>query len=247
MYTVQCMRRKITSLNDNITGPFWFVLLKIAAFWFVANVGYYLVLPVLGIDLSYNTAPIAIAIYYFVWSFFSIIYFWDIFSKWLPVDSRIWVYVVSSITFAGVSTTVLYIFSVMPILIGPSLAPYSDILFATPWYFLPKAADVLTQQMLITVLILKFSYAYRSYYKTLIAYAVSFAGTHLLLYSLVNAPTPYATFMTFGAIVSTAFFPYLILRVRNGFVYTYMIHFSFYLVFAMTLHTWPPPGYAFFM
>jgi hypothetical protein len=49
--------------------------------------------------------------------------------------------------------------------------------------------------------------------------------------------------MTGGAFVSSLIFPFLILRVRGGFVYAYMIHFIFYVILAMLLHAWPPPGY----
>jgi hypothetical protein len=49
--------------------------------------------------------------------------------------------------------------------------------------------------------------------------------------------------MTLGAFFSALIFPYLMLKVRGGFVYAYMIHFAFYLFLAMFLQLFPVPGF----
>ena len=41
-------------------------LVQIALIWILADLGYYLVLPELGIRSSYNVGPLAIALYYFI-------------------------------------------------------------------------------------------------------------------------------------------------------------------------------------
>jgi hypothetical protein len=148
-----------------------------------------------------------------------------------------------SIVSAGVMWGLLYLFSKFSIPSGPILSPYTDILFATEWYFLPKSIEILVQQLLVTVLVLELFFRFHTLKKVVIGYVLCFGGAHIVLYLLNGAPTPYALIMTGGAFLSSSVFPYLMLRVKGGFVYAYLIHFAFYVVLAMLLHTWPPPGY----
>lgn len=228
---------------DNVNAPLYRVLASVAGLWTLATVGYYVALPVFGYELSYNTAPVVIACYFLVWAAISFLYFLDLFRAWQSRDTRLWWYGGASLVCAMVVWGLLYELSLVPILRGPQLAPYSDILLSTPWYFLPKSVEILMQQILTTVVILALHSRLGSFKKVLIGYAVCFGGAHVLLFALSGAPTPYALIMTVGAMLSTFVFPYLILRVRGGFVYTYAIHLIFYILLAMLLRTWPPPGY----
>jgi hypothetical protein len=233
----------IAFMTTQTPAPFHVILGEVIALWLLADAGYYFIFPALGLGLSYNTAPIAIAFYFLFWAGISIFSFWDILKRWLIVERRIWVYVVWSLGSATLIWSLLYIFSRLPILIGLHLAPYTDILFASPWYFLPKSTEVLVQQILITVLVLELSFRFKSFSKVIIGYVIVFGGSHLFLFFMSGASTLYAAMMTVGALCSTFIFPYLILRVRGGFVYTYTIHLLFYILLAMFLHAWPPPGY----
>ncbi len=231
--------------DNDLKAPLYEVLATIAALWLLANAGYFYIFPALGYSISYNEAPIAIALYFLFWTVLSIIYFRRLFSTWLAKGSTVWLYAALSFGFAGAIVALLHVFSQFPMLQGPTLAPYTDILLSTPWYFLPKALEVWMQQILITILILELHYRFRSFKKVLIAYAATFGLAHVGLFALSSAPGPYATTMTLAALGSTCVFPYLILRVRGGPVYAYAIHLTFYILLAMFLHAWPPPGYTF--
>jgi len=224
-------------------APLHEVVGVMAAFWACAIVGYYFIFPTFGYSLDYNQSPFPIALYFFVWSIVSILYFWRLFSSWLTVDSRIWSYVAQSLGFAALIAGLAYTLSFFPVLRGPLLAPYTDLLFVTPWYFLPKAVEVLMQQILVTTLVLEFYTRFKSFGGVLAGYVLTFTGSHILLFALSGAPFLYACAITVWAAVSTAVFPYLILKVRGGFVYTYAIHLTSYIVLAMLLRTFPPPGY----
>jgi len=237
------MERYNIFITDTLKDPFYGVLGNIIALWVLAVAGYYIIFPFFGYELSYNAEPIRIAGYFLFWGAVSMAYFWKLFSKWLVASAHIWVYFALSLGFAGVLLGLLYIFAQLPAPQGASLAPNTDILFATPWYFLPKSAEILVQQILITILVLDLHYRFHSFKSVLMGYALCFGGAHVLLFLITGAPTPYATIMTLGALFSTFIFPYLILRVRGGFVYAYAIHFAFYILLAMILHTLPPPGY----
>lgn len=216
---------------------------KIAALFGLANLGYFYILPSLGIQLSYNLAPMAIAAYFLAWAVVSIVAFRDVFKKWHTKKSQIWIYAGLSLVFAALVWGLLNILNTLPILDGPVLAPYTDLLFATPWYFLPKSADILLQQILITVFILEFNAYFHSLKSVSIVYAVLFGSAHIILFSASGAPTPYAVLMTVGAVLTAFIFPFIILRIRGGFFLTYVIHLFLYILLAMAMHTWPPPGY----
>lgn len=232
-----------TTQGGTLSTPLYSVLGTIAGLWTLVSIGYYIILPILGFELSYNSAPIVIAIYYIVWAVISILYFWKLFSRWLIIDSRIWRYAVLSLLCAEAIWILLYILTLFPALEGPLLTPYTDIIFATPWYFLPKSTEVLVQQILITILVLEMYYRFHTLKNVILGYAICFGGAHVLLFMFLDAPTPYALIITISAFLSSFVFPYLILRVRAGFIYSYVIHLLFYILLAMALHTWPPFGY----
>ncbi len=224
-------------------APLHAVVGVVAAFWAAANVGYYLLFPAFGYSLDYNVSAVPIAIYYFAWSLVGFAYFYRLFRSWAPSPERLWLYGLQSLTFAAAIGALIYTLSFLPSLRGPVLAPYTDLLFVTPWYFLPKAFEVLMQQILITTLVLEFYARFRSFSLTLSAYAFTFVGAHIFLFALGSAPAAYSLSITLWAAASTLVFPYLLLRVKSGFVYTYAIHLTSYTVLAVLLRAFPPPGY----
>lgn len=224
-------------------APLHVVVGTVAAFWAVANLGYYYLLPALGHSLDYNQSSLPIALYFLAWSIVSILYFWRLFGSQIHLDYTIWKYAVQSLALAALIATLVYLLSFFPSVRGPLLSPYTDLLFVTPWYFFPKAIEVLFQQILIATLILEFYDRFRSFNTVLTNYALTFVGSHIALFALGGAPGVYAGSITLWAAASTWVFPYLILKVRGGFVYAYAIHLVSYVFLAMILHTWPPPGY----
>ncbi|MFZ2555974.1 MAG: hypothetical protein WAZ27_04850 [Minisyncoccia bacterium] len=229
-------------VEDNIKTPLYIVLAKIAALWTVANAGYFVLFPLFGYELSYNAEPLVFAAYFLAWSLVSIFHFKDLFSALSPSQSQIWIYSALSLACAVIVWGLLYLFSLTSVLSGPALAPYSDILLATQWYFLPKSIEILMQQVLITTLVYALAVRFHTLKRVMVAYAASFGLAHILMF-FVGSPSAYAAIMTAGALLSTFIFPRLMLRVRGGFVVAYTIHLVFYILLAITLHTWPPPDY----
>lgn len=224
--------------------PLYVTLAEVAGIWIAANFGYFAVLPLFGIDLSYNGAPFALAAYFALWVLVAAFIFGDLFRAFLPVDKRPWVYGALSIAYGTLLFGALYLLSTLPITYGKSLVPYSDIIFATPYYFIPKALEVLLQQTLIAALVISLKGAVRNLSAVCLWYAVLFGGSHLVIYALNDAPTPYGLAVTVGAVISSFVFPPLLLKVKGGFVHSYVLHLSFYILAALVLHTWPPPGYS---
>lgn len=225
------------------SAPLYWTLAQIAALWIAADAGYWIILPLFGISISYNESPVIIALYYAFWFLASVIVFRD--SLFGHVRARkLWSYAVLSLGFSAAALALVQAFSLLPVPSGKAFAPYTDILFSGPWYFLPKSIDILVQQTLIAALVIALAQKFRLTKRVSIAYAVLFGGSHVIMFVISGAPTPYTLIMTIAALASAALFPYLILHARNGFVYAYAIHFAFYLLLALALHGWPPSNYS---
>ncbi len=197
--------------------------------WVISYFGYYLFLPALGIDSSYSGSPIEISLYYLFWCFVAVFAFWDIYKDWETPRSRKGAY---TAIIVGNIVVILYLFYILPLfpITAPnkSWLPPSELLSATSWYFLPKSMEIFLQQLLLVAIILSFHYKNFSL-KTIFGWcAVLFGGTHLLL--AFRGGFVYASIFTVVAVVSSFVFPYLILKVKNGFIYSYFIHWSFYAI-----------------
>jgi len=216
---------------------------EIIAIWTLADIGYYLVPPILGYAISYNASPGIIAAYFGFWAILCIWHFSSIYGSKLVPSLRIRYRILLGTSAIAVAVFLVWTYSFLPNLAGPILAPYTDILLATPWYFLPKALEILVQQLLVAALIIQMYEQFGTLKKVFAGYVICFVGAHLLQFAASGTPLPYAATMTAGAFISAFIFPYLILKVRGGFAYTYLIHFLFYLLIALILHAFPPPGY----
>ena len=233
----------VFATHPHTHAPLLYTLIKVSAIWGFANLGYFVLFPLFHIPLSYNTAPEAIALYFFGWFIASVYLCWDVLEEWLPEKSFAWRYGAQAIASAIIIWFAIYEFSALPIPAGKKLIPYSDLLFATPWYFFPKSIEILVQQVLITTMVLSFARYYKSLSTVMLNYAFFFGGGHVVLFASSSAPTPYALMMTFTALLSTFIAPYMVLRVRGGVLINYVLHILVYIIIASTLHTWPPPDY----
>ncbi|MEI6843079.1 MAG: hypothetical protein WCK48_01025 [bacterium] len=210
--------------------PFLQTLLEIASIWIISDVGYYLFLPALGFGGGYTANPIQITIYYFLWLILTVFSFWEIYKKWDMVENRWPTYLLSVIVSLIIVCYLVYVFPLFPpITWAKTWKPASELLYATPWYFLPKSIDILLQQLLVTAMVLAFSFQKFSLRTTSIWCAILFGGAHLLLVFGGGGMVYMITF-TLSAVIASFIFPYLILRVKNGFLYSYFLHWLFYAV-----------------
>jgi hypothetical protein len=215
--------------NATPEGRLSSTLALIASIWIVSDLGYYFLLPLLGVKSSYNAGSVAIALYYIFWIGIAVITFWDLYSRWAKFDNRLASYAVWSISFGGCTLFAAYLLPLLP----PTnwTQPWSppDVAVATEWYFLPKSIDILFQQLLIVALVL--SLLARGYDIRRISFycAALFGGTHILL-AFGGVPLGYVIrFMVFAALFGLIF-PHLILRTANGLGYSYMLHWLYYAI-----------------
>jgi len=203
------------------------IILEVASIWLISNIGYYLFLPALGFGGGYNVDPIQITLYYLFWIGVTVFAFWDIFQHKVKLEN---IWLLSAVVLLGGALITLFLGYVFPHL--PSLTwsqswkPASELLYATPWYFLPKSIDIFLQQLLVLVMVRAFSSRKYSLLATSLWCAGLFGGAHLLL--VFGGGVVYTAIFTLSALVASFVFPYLILRVKNGFIYSYFLHWFFY-------------------
>lgn len=207
----------------------------IALIWVISDLGYYFLLPRLGVTPAYNESSLAIALYYSYWVGFSVVLFWPLYatwqreSRWQPFENRLVSVAIWTVCFVGAVAFVGFVMPALPPFITPEGKLPPELPLADSWYFLPKSVDVLFQQLLVASLVLSLAALETSLMRIAVICAVLFGASHLLLL-FGGAPIGYVIRFTFAASVFGFVFPYLMLRVRNGLAYSYMVHWSFYAV-----------------
>jgi hypothetical protein len=227
-------RSSIPVTHPQRTQLVW-ILVQVAAIWAVSDIGFYFLLPVLGLQPSYNAGSIAIALYYVFWVGIAVITFWPLYASW-PLygtwgtfENRVTSYVVWSLSFAG---CILFAAYVLPLLPPPAWTePWSppEVRVATPWYFLPKSIEILFQQLLIVAIVLALAVKKYSIIRISAYCALAFGMAHVLL-AFGGVPLGYVIRFMLAATAFGFVFPYLILRVPNGLAYSYIVHWLYYAV-----------------
>ncbi|MCR8725183.1 hypothetical protein [Frigidibacter sp. ROC022] len=210
--------------------------LIIAVLWLVSSQGYYMLVAQLGLENGYDGAPVLFTAYYLGWAALSLWLFRGLFTEALSHRTAAREGLVMLPILAGFALFVVYVLPLLPSvskLRAPSEAP--DFMFASAWYYLPKSADILFQQVLAAGLILTAARAGFGLMRIAIGMALAFGGFHLLLAFDGYTPT-YVTRFTLSATAFGALLPYLYLRVNNGFRWAYSLHWGFYALDATLTH-----------
>jgi hypothetical protein len=146
------------------------------------------------------------------------------------VELRRSLFVIMSLGSTGIFLYITYILPIFPpIHWAIDWVPPSELLTASPWYFLPKSVEIGLQQLLVAAMILVFDRQEMSLQRISWWSAVLFGSIHLLLV-FGGSSIGYVAVFTVSAVVAGFVFPYLMLRVRNGFMYSFFIHWGFYAV-----------------
>ncbi len=208
-------------------------LIQIAAIWLVSDIGYYFLLPAIGAQANYSSGSLAVTLYYAFWIGIAVITFWPLYVTWTryaawdTFDSRLASYIVWSLSFGGCILFAAYVLPLLPPIHWKESWDPPEFVLASPLYFLPKSFEILFQQLLIVALVLTLSAQQCSIRRISICSALAFGGTHALL-AFGGVPVGYVIRFMLSAAAFGFIFPYLLLRVRNGFAYSYVIHWLYY-------------------
>lgn len=214
----------------NLFGPTWqsvcIVVALISAIWTVSNIGYYQYAQFLNLG-GYNDEPIAFSVYYAVWCLLALAVFHPPISEWAkqeaPGEDRL----APIIMFAGCAVFAFWALPQMPDAAIQTDQAVAEIIVAQPWYFIPKSVEIIFQQILITALVVSLATMRLPSRTIALISALLFGGFHLTL--AFNGANPfYVERYTLAATLFGAATPYLIIKMRNGFVYSYALHWSWY-------------------
>jgi hypothetical protein len=211
-------------------------LLVVVALWTVSSKGYYALVDALGLESGYDGAPVLFTAYYLGWTLLAAWLFRSLFADVLKRDR---------LTHEGLALLpILAAFGLFAVYILPLLPSVSEVrapsnppefMFATAWYYLPKSADILFQQVLVAALIFTGVRAGLGLGVLSLGTAVAFGLFHLGL-AFDGFIWLYVARFTLAATLFGALLPYLYLRVRSGFLYAYSLHCGFYAADAVLTH-----------
>ena len=226
------MPAEIRALKSRIYG--WFVLAKvlveIIAIWIVSDLGYYILASISGAGSGYSTHPFLLTASYIFWIGITFYTFFEFYKGWKVVEVRPSLFVTMCLGSIGIFLYLIYILPIFPpIHWAFGWVPPSELLTASPWYFLPKSVEIGLQQLLVAAMILVFDKQKMSLRNISYWSAALFGSIHLLLV-FGGSSIGYVALFTTAATVAGFVFPYLMLRVRNGFMYSFFIHWAFYAV-----------------
>lgn len=220
----------------NNLRPIWRVVAIVAVLWTVSGRAYYLLVEALGLQSGYNDAPVPFAAFYLAWATIALWLFRDVVILRLPTGRILREIAVITPMLVVFWLFVAYGLPLLPtisLVLAPETPP--EFMFASAWYYLPKSADILFQQVLIAAVILTAAREGIKLSHIMIGMALAFGSSHLLLAYDGFSSTYVARF----SVAATAFgvlLPYLYLRAKHGFRWAYGLHWSGYAVDATMTH-----------
>lgn len=210
-------------------------LAVVAGLWTLTSVLFYQIETALGTDNGYNDAPLLFALFYAAACLIPIVLYRQSYLDWsarnLP-PADYWPGVLMAVLFAAFA---VFILGLLPDIDWTAPEPLPDLLAATPWYFLPKSAEILFQQVLITTLIVGFYHLGLPLRTSALVIATVFGAVHLSL-AFEGKDAFYVARYTVAATAFGLVAPWLQSRWRNGFALSYGLHWSFYAVDVTIAH-----------
>ena len=190
--------------------------------------GFYSVAALLGVTTSYSSHPFFIAGYYVFWIGAATTLFQRFFRERRKFVIHPSTFIVAFLGAGAVSYYLLYILPLFPpIHWAAAWTPPVELITASPWYFLPKSLEIALQQVLVAVMVLAFD-MYKMPVKRIAKWSAALFGSIHLLLILNGSTVGYVIVFTAAAAAAGYLFPYLMLRVRNGYLYAYFLQWGFY-------------------
>jgi hypothetical protein len=180
------------------------------------------VLPLFGFIVTYQEHTFFVGAYYLLWLGVLFLTFPHM-SHEVFFENSLRSYGFLCLFMAGVT---LFYGHVLPTA-GAALATEPDFIRGGIEYLFVKTIEILFQQVLIMLLILTLASYKDDVWFVSKMYALIFGVAHLAL--IPRLGLVYTTLFFGASLISAFVFPYIVLRIKNGFVYSYMAHWGAYI------------------
>jgi hypothetical protein len=208
-------------------------LLPMVLLWIVSFVLFTEVPSLLGYELSYSSHPFLSALYYAAW-LGAFLGMYPEFRERVQLSFGSRWYLLTGAVLLGATGFYTHIIPLIttPAEITAVVAAHPEAPFFSygPLYVLPKTIEILFQQALVIESIYIVAAYTRRFIVTSLTFGLLFALIHIV--SFIYDPSPITIAMVLVAGVAGALMPYVVLRVRNGVVYSFALHWLFYALLA---------------
>lgn len=211
------------------TQDLTFYLYGLVATWLLALSSFYFVFDFLDLEVSYASHPVLFSLYYlFFLALTFVLYQRNLQEVYKRVSSSTWIQ-------AGVFTLGVFVyFFVLQFVVEQQNMPPGDLfgsaqfLHAGFTYAVPKFFEIVLQQQFIVLFAIACLHLTRNVVKATALYAFGFGVAHAPL--VLYLSTDLALMFVAASVMAGIIFPLVLFAVRGGIVYTYMVHWMFYVV-----------------
>jgi len=222
----------LKNLFQSNGASFSLVLILIAVLWSVSSFGYYVLVDALDKPGGYNDGPRIFSLYYAVWCLVALALFHPALSAWGKTSSPPEDRIAPVLMITGFAVFAFAIVPLLPTAAVPTDRDVNEIITAQPWYFLPKTVEIFFQQILMIALVVALAAQNMRLGRITILTAALFGSFHLAL--VLNGDHPfYVLRYTIAATLFGAATPAMVLRMRNGLVYSFSLHWAWYALDTM--------------
>lgn len=116
----------------------------------------------------------------------------------------------------------------------PFSAEGTSFLLMNNYFLYAKPLEIFIQQLIIIMLVYKFNELGMSLKKIISIFVFSFGLIHI--FQIFKTDMIIGIGFTFFAIIASFIFPYMILKVKNGAIYDFMIHLGVYDIVAVLIY-----------
>jgi hypothetical protein len=196
--------------------------------WTAATISYYWLLGPLGVQDGLNDAPLFYAAFYAVWAGVAFLAFRRPHFSALTaatVGRYILPGILLAIMFVGIAAVGIPSLPGLPLGAGSDGPPHPFTM--TSAYFLPKSAEILLQQLLIAAITIELKARKLTDVKVAALVGLLFGGAHMMLAFIYPEPVVILRLMVAASLLG-ALAPWLMLRLRGGFLVSYTVHWGIY-------------------
>ena len=178
--------------------------------------------------ITYNKRYGRLILFFLFFTFLTSLYFGDIL---LGVDGKLTLTPILILILVYILT--IFVYSISHKYLQPPTRliekyPHQYFIKMDYRYIISKSFDILFQQVMIVIMVMWLSQQNHSLSEIILYFVLLFGLVHV--FALFPAGKIFGTYYLIASLIGAVIFPMLILKVNYGFVYSFVIHVSFYSI-----------------